>query len=107
VTKAPSTQECCWSTRPGEHNPNCKKMLERDERRAMRESKSLKHQVAHAIFGKLWTIDNEKWIWPFGGKPEGVIHVDFQRVSPLEGQLRIKTKHDGTHYINIKISEML
>jgi len=103
----PSTQPCCWSVRPNEHNPNCRKMLALENKRAAREAKSLKHQIAQAIFDKLWTIDNGKWIWPFGGKPVDVIHVEFQRVSPLEGQLRVKTRTNGVHYIDIKISEMM
>ncbi len=62
-------------------------------------NRSLKQEIAKKIFDQIrW--DNLADEFDFD-------YVEAHKISPLEMQLRIKTKHHGFEYLNIKVAGMI
>jgi hypothetical protein len=67
---------------------------------------SLKHAIANAIFS-----DPEHKPFNFraiDGQSFGeILSIEFHRTGNLQTQIRVKTRTDGTHYFNLRLSEMI
>lgn len=64
----------------------------------------LKYAIADAVFGN---PDKPFNFSKIGAVKFGIVSIDFQRISDLATQIKVKTLSNGTHYYTLSLKESL